>query len=131
MARYYIPAGRAIGNPNRSGPRLIKAGDPIPPLTARQIDRFVADGSLALLDESPPVAVVEKPTPPRPPAAEPEPLDPTEPEPGYEIPMRFPSSKALPEFLAGFDDEAHIRALWAADGRSSADRHYKKRLKAL
>jgi len=54
-----------------------------------------------------------------------------EPAPVYEIPSKFPASKYLPGYLDGYSDPAHVRALWRADGRSSADRHYRKRLKAL
>jgi hypothetical protein len=113
MVDYYIPAGRAFGNPGPGLPRQFKPGDPLPALTAPQIARLVRDGSLALRAPQPRSVVVPSPAP------------------GYEIPSKFPASKHLPGFLDGYSDPAHVRALWRADGRSSADRHYRKRLKAL
>jgi len=113
MADYYIPPGRAFGNPQPGLPRLFRPGDPLPSLTQAQIDRLVKDGSLAVRGPQPRGVVTPSPAP------------------VYEIPSKFPASKHLPGYLDGYSDPAHVRALWRADGRSSADRHYRKRLKAL
>jgi len=113
MADYYIPPGRAFGNPQPGLPRLFRPGDPLPSLTQAQIDRLIKDGSLAVRAPGPRGAA------------------PAAPAAVYEIPSKFPASKYLPGYLDGYSDPAHVRALWRADGRSSADRHYRKRLKAL
>ncbi len=113
MVDYYIPAGRAFGNPGPGLPRLFRPGDPLPSLTAAQIARLVKDGSLAVRGPQPRGVVTPSPAP------------------VYEIPSKFPASKYLPGYLDGYSDAGHVRALWRADGRSSADRHYRKRLKAL
>jgi hypothetical protein len=123
MPRYYIPAGRAFCH----GPKVIKPGDPIPSLSSAQIDRLLKDGSLAV-HKAPTVSVLERPSPFAP---RPEPVDPSEPEPGFEIPHPLPPVKLLPAFLADYDDADHVKALWDADGRQTADRHYKKRLRDL
>lgn len=134
MADYYIPHGRAIGNPHGKG--LIKPGDPIPPLTAEQIARFVADGSLAVA----PVTTTVAPPPPAPepikraddaPEQEGPPILDDEPAPGLEIPTEWPAGGAkLTAFLADYE-RADVLTLQAADGRKSCERYYKKRIKEL
>lgn len=110
MARYYVPKGRAIGNPNGRG--VIRHGDPLPPLPQSAIDRFLADGSLAVVEEE--VAPVGQEIAPAP-----------EPE-------RLPSIKQMPAFLQG-KTRAEIEAIRARDGRTSpaAQRVYTDALAAL
>jgi len=104
VSRYYIPKGRAFGY----GRGLVKPGDPIPPLTAEQIARFVADGSLAIKAPEP------KPEPP-----------------SYKIPRRLPRLSSLAKFLKNYDDADHVRAIWRSDDRSSSTKIYRARIREL
>ena len=116
MPSYQIAKGRTIIH----GGATHAEGTPCGFLCPADVVLFLRDGVIVPAPDCKPVA------------AEPEMgLSDDEPEPGFVLPGTFPAAKALPEWLESFDSRAEVLALWDADGRSSADRHYKKRLAAL
>lgn len=154
MARYMIAPGRAIG---KKGGGVYRHGDALPPLSASDIDRFVADGSLVPVPGF--VAIDPADTPePQPaevdpaPEAEPqaaEPGDPASrfapsavspppetdagsPSAGFDVPDKWPSIKRMPAFLEG-KSAAEVRFLQANDSRVSpaSEKVYTDALAAL